>query len=385
MMKLYSVSLHNGTKWSRQHNIRGAGLAEKEEHINPEGYHKAFIDKTLQESYRETFGQAVLDYNAKQKRSERMIVDYLSKVKDEHKRNPNKRPHASYEMIVTIGNRDHHPSFRRAESVLKAWLDEFQKQNPNLVVFGAYFHADEPGSAPHMHVDYYLVKRENKRGLSLQVSQNGGLTEQGYYAKKENGKFVTPQTQWQDDSRELLRRIAQERGMFVEESKSGQSRKHLDTDLFKKKTTLDKLNNEVKEVSHDLKGLKRKAEVTKQRLEREEKRVKELEDEIAQKEEVLGGIDRLEFENQILKRKNRELEGKLTLMKRAFNGIKDFLKTLALEGESLWSKAKSNLFLYLGKKDYDDWQYIRHEEEARREMLAQQTARRQGSGFDYDR
>ena len=80
------------------------------------------------------------------------------------------------------------------------------------MVFGAYFHADEPDSAPHMHVDYYYVKRENKRGLSLQVSQNGALNEQGYFPKKEDGKFVTPQTQFQRDSRELLRSISQEKG-----------------------------------------------------------------------------------------------------------------------------------------------------------------------------
>lgn len=30
MIKPYSISLHNGTKWSRQHNIRGAGLDEQD-------------------------------------------------------------------------------------------------------------------------------------------------------------------------------------------------------------------------------------------------------------------------------------------------------------------------------------------------------------------
>ena len=65
-----------------------------------------------------------------------------------------------------------------------------QKRNPNVVVFGAYFHADEPDSAPHMHVDYYYVKRENKRGLSLQVSQNGALNEQGYFPKKKMASLL---------------------------------------------------------------------------------------------------------------------------------------------------------------------------------------------------
>ena len=36
-------------------------------------------------------------------------------------------------MILTIGNRDNHPSVKRAEEVAEAWLEEFQKRNPNVV------------------------------------------------------------------------------------------------------------------------------------------------------------------------------------------------------------------------------------------------------------
>ncbi len=53
----------------------------------------------LRDSYYQTFGQAIVEYNAKQTRADRQIVDYLAKVKDEHKRSPSKKPHASYEMI----------------------------------------------------------------------------------------------------------------------------------------------------------------------------------------------------------------------------------------------------------------------------------------------
>nr|WP_172694107.1 plasmid recombination protein [Enterococcus faecalis] len=282
----YSISLHNGTKWSRQHNVRGARLARKEAHIDENGYHNAFIDKTLKQSYFETFGLAIQEYNAKQKRSDRQIIDYLAKVRDEHKRSPSKKPHASYEMILTIGNRDNHPSVYEAESVLKEWLEEFQKRNPNVVVFGAYFHADEPDAAPHLHIDYYFVKRKNKRGLSLQVSQNGALNEQGYFpTKDENGKLVTPQMQFQHDSRELLRDIALRRGLTVDKTIRGENHKHLDTDLFKKKSELDKVKSEITKAKQDLERIKKEESTTRQKAQRNEKRVAEAKEKMIQFED----------------------------------------------------------------------------------------------------
>ncbi|MGV3028955.1 plasmid recombination protein [Streptococcus hyovaginalis] len=363
----YSISLHNGTKWSRQHNIRGAGLAKKEAHIDENGYHNVFIDKTLKQSYFETFGLAIQEYNAKQKRADRRIIDYLAKVRDEHKRSPSKKPHASYEMILTIGNRDNHPSVNEAESVLKEWLEEFQKRNPNVVVFGAYFHADEPDAAPHLHIDYYYVKRQNRRGLSLQVSQNGALNEQGYFPKKEDGKFVTPQTQFQHDSRELLRDIALRRGLTVDKTVRGENHKHLDTDLFKKKSELDKVKSEITKAKQDLERIKKDESITRQKAQRNEKRVAEAKAKVASYEDREAYVAQLENENARLNSQNRELKEKLSLMKRAFNQLKSYVKGFTIgrgdEKQNMWSKAKENLFQFFGKEKYDEFQEIRHEDE----------------------
>ncbi len=74
----------------------------------------------------------------KRTRADRQIVDYLAQVKDS-----TSKPPASYEMILTIRNKECHPSVKKAErslSVVQAKL---------VVVFRAYFHADRPDSAPH--------------------------------------------------------------------------------------------------------------------------------------------------------------------------------------------------------------------------------------------
>ena len=371
-IKPYSISLHNGTDWSRQHNIRGAGLDDKEEHIDANGYHKAFIDIPLKQSYFETFGMAIQEYNAKQTRSDRLIIDYLAKVRDEHKRSPSKKPHASYEMILEVGNREHHPSVEQSEKIMKEWLDEFQNRNPNVVVFGAYFHADEPEGAPHMHVDYYFVKRENKRGLSLQVSQNGALNEQGYFPIKENGKMVTPQTQFVRDSRELLRDISKEKGLYVDlEAKSSQGQKHLSTAEFKQTTKLKELQEQVSDKSKELEQVGN--ELTSARIEKEElERKNRIMEDIVQRTEFnIQEFSHLRKENASLKdemkKKDEEisfLRKSINVLQRAFDYAKNFLKgyNIGPDGEkiSMWKKFKSSFFNDKGKATYDEFQSVRH-------------------------
>ena len=361
-MEKFSISLHNGTKWSRQHNVRGAGLAEKEEHIDPNGYHKSFIDKGIREAYNETFGQAILEYNAKQKRSDRMITDYLTKVKEEHKRTPSKKPHASYEMIVEVGNRDNHPSIEQSEEVLKEWLKEFQKRNPNVVVFGAHFHADEPDAGPHMHVDYFFVKRENKRGMALQVSQNGALNEQGYFPIKEGGKMVTPQTQFIRDSRELLREVAKEKGLSVDEqTKVSSQRSHMETDHFKKVTKLKELDQKVSARQTQLAKLdkeKAKEQVNYGLL---KQKATKLEDKIRSVNEIIRDNEELKEENERLRERVSFLEKSINVLQRAFDFAEKFLKRFNIGQSKQWDTYKKEFFDKEGKEEYDSFTAVRHD------------------------
>ena len=181
MDNAYTISAHFGKKMSRDHNIRNRNITNSEDHIDSDGYFRIIEDRPIKQAYYKIFGQAMLDYNAKQTRSDRQIIDYHTKVLSAYKRDPNRNPATSHEAIFTIGNVNHHPTITESEKILTDFLEQFKKNNPNAIVFGAYFHADEPGSAPHLHVDFILVKRQNKRGLSIQVGQEGALKEMGYY------------------------------------------------------------------------------------------------------------------------------------------------------------------------------------------------------------
>ena len=128
--------------------------------------------------------------------------------------------------------------------MLKEYLTQFQAQNPQLIVIGAYIHADEEGKYPHMHLDFIPVAQGNKNGLSKKVSLKGALQQQ---FKSTNFKFSsTAQEAWCDIQRKNLQELAQAQGHTVLTGVSG-GRKHVHTKLYKAE-----INNVKKQVDTKL-------------------------------------------------------------------------------------------------------------------------------------
>ena len=121
-------------------------------------WNTVYIQKPLQEAYEEIFGNAVSEYNAKQKRSDRKIDDYLTKIK-----NSGNNEKQFYETVVQIGKRDdtgvldENGNLSEAAKVARDILDEyartFQERNPNLILFNAVLHMDE--ATLHLHLDEF--------------------------------------------------------------------------------------------------------------------------------------------------------------------------------------------------------------------------------------
>lgn len=97
-----TISFHNGTVWSRGHNIRDERYTSKQEHIDFSLTANNVIirDVPVRQAYDEIFGQAVQEYNDRQKRTDRKIECYYDKIKKD------KRKHPVYECIVQIGDKD---------------------------------------------------------------------------------------------------------------------------------------------------------------------------------------------------------------------------------------------------------------------------------------
>ena len=253
-----TISIHVGNTSSIIHNNR-----KTENHTNPDidvsrsGDNITLVQENIKDSYEKLFGQAVDEYNGKQKRADRKINNYLQKVKDstlDHQK----------EFIMQIGDYQSLEKIAeeqgckvwetqewqlRAETLKQAVLD-FQVQNPNLYVYNAVIHLDELN--PHAHVNFIPVGDNMKKGLSKQVSMNRALENMGYDAKfevsseaknvKERGRIKLDNSKnfknWRDDNLERVKEIAKEvyqkAGHEFEFIEGDKSQQHESVQAYKK-------------------------------------------------------------------------------------------------------------------------------------------------------
>nr|WP_014002035.1 plasmid recombination protein [Enterococcus faecium]AEJ32551.1 mobilization-like protein [Enterococcus faecium] len=185
----FSISFKKGTKnTSISHNNRELTDSQKNndwhKHIDfSKSDENIYLEQTdIREKYEELFSEAVEEYNAKQKRADRKIEDYLAKVRKDKKMEPQR------EFIVQIGTLDDFRTTRDdgsstgiseqqaeqnrviANKILVEYFKEFKERNPSLSVYNAVIHNDEV--SPHLHLNIVPVAEGYKRGVQKQPSFN---------------------------------------------------------------------------------------------------------------------------------------------------------------------------------------------------------------------
>lgn len=221
--------------------------------------------------YQEIFGDAVEQYNAKQKRNDRKIKDYYSKVLKDKKLEPQR------EFIVQIGDKEDYEKkedWDTANEILENYVEKFEERNPNLKIYNAVIHNDE--STPHLHLNVIPVAEGYKRGLHKQPSFDKALKQQGIEYDK-------------NDSRSLFRNLRNKEINFLETEllDHGIQRKLVGTNAIKD--------------HHQYKELQRELEELQKEIDEQEDYLDELEDEIeeaeVEKEELLETVKDTHIEN----------------------------------------------------------------------------------------
>jgi hypothetical protein len=166
-----------------------------------------YVNEEIRDVYDELFGEAVEEYNAKQKQPCRRIHDYYERIENGN------REESCYEVVVQFGDVFNAgigtAGGELASKMLEEYAKGFQERNPNLRVYGNYLHRDE--ASPHLHIDFvpfYTKGRVN--GLSKGVSMKAALDEMGFTAKhvKDNRLMA-----WQDSERKVLEQILKRHGL----------------------------------------------------------------------------------------------------------------------------------------------------------------------------
>lgn len=273
---------------------RAAEQGESTRWIDPQGVHEVLgPGQTVLEAFGTVFGDAIEDYNAKQKRADRkMTVDgYLESVENSRRGRPvkaikraNERARAQgreedvrkeagqrshYEVVVSLGNvkplRDAagkvvldkkgqrvRPDYVGADvtrQILGDYIAGWSVRNPNLYLFRTDFHADEwykvtsggqciqglPGQwcqgEAHGHLSFVAFGEGYQRGPKRQASVTKALAAMGYVDYQDaKGRTVTAWEQWQEAERDVIREIA--RGYGYEIRPADDSREALAADEY---------------------------------------------------------------------------------------------------------------------------------------------------------
>ncbi len=91
-----TISFHVGTTTSISHNNRHHVSGNLDINLERTKDNIYYVQRDIREVYSENFDQAVQDYNNKQKRSDRKIDDYYTKILQD------KKTHHQRELIVAI-------------------------------------------------------------------------------------------------------------------------------------------------------------------------------------------------------------------------------------------------------------------------------------------
>ena len=240
-----TISTHNGSAVRRQHNIRNKKVTSKQLHIDPGGEHEIWKDETIAHAYHRIFDKYVEEYNSRQKRSDRMIKNYLADIRKDAKK------HECYEMIIGVYKGG---DLQINKSIMREFVNGWEKRNPNLEMIGAYYHADEEGE-PHVHIDYIPVAHGYKKGMETQTGLVKALNEMGFYT---HGSNNTAQMQWEKAENKALEEICNYYGVVIEHPQT--ETEHLHTEIYKAKKDTEKAIVDKKMAEKEADELKQKCD-----------------------------------------------------------------------------------------------------------------------------
>ena len=209
-----------------------------------------YCNENIKDVYHKLFNEALVKFNARQTRKDRMIDDYYEKIRT------GKQEKLFHEVILQIGNfEDMHATSENGQlskTILDKYMKTFQERNPNLYVFSAHLHMDE--STPHLHIDFIPFTTGSKRGLETRVSLKKALEAQGFVGK---GRSDTEWNRWVYSEKEKLSEIMLEYG--IEWDKKGTHEKHKSVSEFKR----DKLIEEIEALTEQKEELEHKTSAYK--------------------------------------------------------------------------------------------------------------------------
>lgn len=175
--KLKKINNHNNRKFKKSYN-EDLDLSKSKENVILIGSKN--IVKDVEKLYKEEFDEAVYNYNSKQKRNDRKIINYLDKVSEDSKKN------IALEIIMQVGDKEDWEAVsmedkKKMNEVFKKGLEVLEAKG--IKVANAVIHYDE--ASPHLHLVGVPIASGFKTGMEKQVSTKAVLDKKKLYELRE--------------------------------------------------------------------------------------------------------------------------------------------------------------------------------------------------------
>ena len=380
--------------------------------------------QSLADAYEEIFGDAVAEYNAKQRRSDRKISDYFEKMFDVKAdvmkadtviKNDNKQQ-SFYEYVVGVGTMhdtgyaSNPDAAKIAVECLQEYMAGFEKRNPQFHVFNAVIHQDE--ATPHLHYDMIPFADGMKKGMTRQQGINKALEQMGYGTGKQAIANFT------QSERKVFREICEAHGLKIAEETKGREqtytceeyRKTADknrAEITEQEAIKSKNQAEIETQNQIITDKKAEAESMvdafaptptkvektlfgKEKIVEKSKEEIELEKQMAAAKMVLSERDAIEKDKQTIAQKQYQIRQDKQQLMRAQATLQQQQKALSAEKEKLKYVAKSQA-RYEAEKLLSERGYVRKGNPAQQRLMQAQMQtqavreRNKNNNFDIER
>ena len=262
MYKIKKADLHNNRKYKNNKNEE-IDLSLSKYNITLVGTKN--ITEDIKKFYKTEFGEALYNYNKKQNREDRKIIDYLEKMNNDTKSN------IATEFIFQIGNAEDWENATMEDK--QKTIDIFKKaipilQEKNIKCFNASLHLDE--TSPHLHLLAVPVIENQTRGLEKQVSQNKVITKSvlNDIRKKVEKTFLTEYNRIFNTNKELKKGCEIEEHLSVEDYKNTKKILEVTKKVTDKQILKEKIEKDYNNITNELTKLEKEKEVKKQEIEK---------------------------------------------------------------------------------------------------------------------
>lgn len=317
MADIKRCDLHNNRKYKNEKN-EDINLSLSKYNITLKGTKNIYTD--MENFYKTEFADALYNYNLKQQREDRKIVDYLTKMEKDTKTN------IGVEILFQIGDKEDWKDKtleekQKSTDIFKIAVLELERRN--IKVVNAALHLDE--TSPHLHVIAVPIIEGQKRGLEKQVSQNKVINREVIKELREviEKNFIEEYNRIYGTSKELKRGSEIEEHLQVQDYKNTKKMLEVAKKYGDKLELKEELENKTNQLTNELTGLdienkeklKRKNELEKNKKNLETStagltaEIKELESKIKEVKQIKEDKDKeleLEFINKATKIKEIE-------------------------------------------------------------------------------